>query len=247
MITVGIPIRNGFKYASKLLYSIKKYTNDVSINDLVIVDDGSAPKVIKSGLKVDNANIIRNEKPKGFPAACNQIIDAAKGSRYVCILNSDTFVAPRWLFHLYNVMEKDQSIGICGPSTSYANDPQCRRDICSMRYQMFESSIKKYAEKLERENKDLENIGSTLTGFCMLIRMSALNKIGNFDEQFGLGSFEEADLCKRLMKANYKCMWVPYSYVHHYGKGTFGAENIDWRKLWADNQRKFEEKWKNDN
>ena len=245
MITIGVPVRNGIKHVSKLLYSLKKNTQDVSVNKTIIVDDGSSPKIIRSGLKLENINVIRNEKSKGFPAACNQIIDAAKGSKYICILNSDTFVAPRWLFHLYNAMEKDPKIGICGPSTSYANDPQCRRDICGMRYQMFEPSINKYAEKLERIYTESKDIGSALTGFCMLIRASVLEEIGVFDEQFGLGSFEEADLCKRIMLAEYKCAWIPYSYVHHYGKGTFGEENIDWKKLWAENQKKFEEKWKN--
>ena len=247
MITIGIPVRNGFKYVSKLLYSIKKNTNDVPLNGLVVVDDGSVPKVVNAGLKLEKCRVIRNEQSKGFPAACNEIIKAAGESKYICILNSDTFVAPRWLSHMYAVMEKDSKIGICGPSTSYANDPQCKRDICGIRHQMFEPSIAKYAEKLEREHAEPEDIGSVLTGFCMLIRKSALDEVGVFDEQFGLGSFEEADLCTRLMLAKYKCMWVPYSYVHHYGKGTFSSEGIEWQKLWQENQERFEKKWKKDN
>ena len=108
---------------------------------------------------------------------------------------------------------------------------------------MTAPEINKYAEGLERKYNKVEDIGSVLTGFCMMIRGSALDKIGNFDEEFGLGSFEEADLCKRMMRADYKCVWVPYSYVHHYGKGTFGKEKIDWQKLWKENQERFEEKW----
>jgi GT2 family glycosyltransferase len=242
-VSIGIPVRNNLNYPKQLLYSLKKYTVADLIDSLIMVDDGSLPAVKESGLDFnlwDNTQLIRNDTSIGFPAACNQIIKAT-GSDHICILNSDTFVAPGWLEYLHDAM--DDSTGIIGPSTSYANDPQCRRDICGVRHQMTEDDIISYARKLKSMYKEPINIGSVLTGFCMLISRKALDDVGLFDEDFGLGSFEEADLCMRMIQKGYKCMWAPHAYVHHYGKRTFGGEGINWRKLWQENQKKFEKKW----
>ena len=246
MITIGIPIRNSFTYAERLLRSLKNYTSDAIIDNLIIIDDGSRPAVKKTTLSYNlwnNTILIRNEESKGFPGACNQIFKTNK-SEFVCILNSDTVVSPWWLEHMFNYIVDHKDVAVVGPSTSYANDPQCRRDICGRRHTMFQYDVEKYAIQMAKTVMEPQDIGSVLTGFCMLIRKSCLDKVGMFDEGFGLGSFEEADLCKRFIKAGYRCVWIPKAYVHHYGKRTFEGEKSNWKPIWEQNQKRFEEKWK---
>ena len=36
-----------------------------------------------------------------------------------------------------------------------------------------------------------------LTGFCLLVRREVLDHIGSFDERFGMGFFDDDDLCRR--------------------------------------------------
>lgn len=51
-----------------------------------------------------------------------------------------------------------------------------------------------------------------LTGFCLLVKKSVLDEIGLFDERFGLGNFEDDDLCLRArMKGQYSLAKSPSS------------------------------------
>ena len=50
----------------------------------------------------------------------------------------------------------------------------------------------------------------------MLMRRTALNSLGKFDEEFFVYS-EEVDLCLRMRKAGWQLYWMPESIVVHYG------------------------------
>jgi GT2 family glycosyltransferase len=55
-----------------------------------------------------------------------------------------------------------------------------------------------------------------IIGAAMLVRASAYESIGGFDEDFFL-YFEEADLCFRLREAGWKIGWVSDASVLHLG------------------------------
>ena len=52
------------------------------------------------------------------------------------------------------------------------------------------------------------------TGACLLVRSDIFFKIGFFDERFYL-YFEDVEFCQRLLKANYKILYVPKSIIWH--------------------------------
>ena len=55
-----------------------------------------------------------------------------------------------------------------------------------------------------------------VNGAAMFIRLTALERIGIFDERFGL-YFEESDLCSRATKSGYTLWHVPRAVVWHVG------------------------------
>ncbi len=57
---------------------------------------------------------------------------------------------------------------------------------------------------------------SGVTAACMLIRKSAYERVGGFDEiHFPIG-FSDSDLCMKLLQADYKIMYTPFAVlVHH--------------------------------
>ena len=71
--------------------------------------------------------------------------------------------------------------------------------------------------------------------------------MGGFDERFGLGTFEDNDLCYKLRRAGYRLVRSARSYVHHGGSQTFARMNVDMAApCLRRNERLFRQKWQED-
>ncbi len=71
-----------------------------------------------------------------------------------------------------------------------------------------------------------------LSGAVVLLRMSALDDIGVFDEAIFL-YYEDDDFCMRLRRAGYSAVLVPDAVVRHAGGGSVRPSmHYRWEKFW---------------
>jgi GT2 family glycosyltransferase/tetratricopeptide (TPR) repeat protein len=82
-----------------------------------------------------------------------------------------------------------------------------------------------------------------LSGFCLLACREALERAGGFDERFGLGFFDDDDLCLRVRNPGFRTLVALDVFVHHFGSRTFTALGVDFRKHLKENFERFKEKW----
>jgi Flp pilus assembly protein TadD len=82
-----------------------------------------------------------------------------------------------------------------------------------------------------------------VVGVCMLMRRTMLEEIGLFDTRFGIGNFEDDDICLRARMAGYKVLWAKDAFVHHEGSRTFRSIDVDYGGLMEENRGKFAAKW----
>jgi len=82
-----------------------------------------------------------------------------------------------------------------------------------------------------------------LVAFCMLIKRDVLNKIGNMDERFSPGNFEDDDLCMRITGSGHKMMLCNDSFIHHFGSSSFNKDYTKFSNVLTTNRKKFEDKW----
>src|SRR5438552_11313740 len=82
-----------------------------------------------------------------------------------------------------------------------------------------------------------------LTGFCLLVRREVLDKIGGFDERYGVGFFDDDDLCVRAREAGFRLLVAQNVFIHHFGSRTFRGLGIDCEKQLASNFERFKDKW----
>ena len=54
-----------------------------------------------------------------------------------------------------------------------------------------------------------------------------LDQIGGFDERYGLGFFDDDDLCVRARTAGFRLLVALDVFVHHFGSRTFAGLGIE--------------------
>lgn len=193
--------------------------------ELVVIDDCSPDEATMNGLAQmavsHEFDVLRHDKNLGFPATCNTGF-RRHPERDVVILNSDTVVFGDWLDRLRTIAYSDQKIGTVTPLTndgiiaSYpkwleANEPGPMTEC---------EEIDRVAGEV---NADMWAVAPTGVGFCMYIKRSCLDEVGEFDAwNFGTGYGEENDFCQRAINSGWVNAITPSVYVRHDGGSSFG-------------------------
>lgn len=215
---VIIPVWNQLANTRDCVDSVVKNTGpDYRI---VIIDNGSDDETRKylEGLKTMAAppvTLIRNERNEGFVKAVNKGM-AVSDAPYICILNNDTLVTKDWLKIMMDIAEKQKDIGIVNPSSNNLGQRPARGEPMGL-----------YANRLKSESDKFIELGAAI-GFCMLIKREVVDRIGVFDEIYGMGNFEDTDFSRRAVRENYRCVRACGAYVYHKENSSFkGLKTFD--------------------
>ena len=184
--------------------------------------------------------LILNENNLGFAAGNNRGISEARGD-YILIMNNDLVVTPGWLENLLNVAERKAEIGIVGPMSNYVSGPQWVKDV---KYDSVTlGGLDDFAIEFARKNAGQAKPFWRVVGFCMLIKRAVIDKIGGFDERYGLGNFEDDDFSIRAALAGFDSWIAGDCFVHHFGSRTFIGAKIDYKESLKKNWEIFKKKW----
>ncbi len=236
-VSVVIPVYGGREDLRTCLESLDRCRD--LLHDVMVVDNGSPDGACEEAERSDFVRVIGNEQNEGFARACNQGIEGTDGE-IVLFLNSDTVVPRAGLIRLVEALTASGAVAAAGPLTNYAGHGQ---QIVPT-YTSLET-LDLFAEDFAaREAEDVDT--DMLVGFCLAVKRAALREVGPLDERFGLGMFEDNDLCYRLRRAGYRLVIAARSFVHHTGSRTLARMHLDARALLARNERLYREKWRED-
>jgi GT2 family glycosyltransferase len=209
---IVVPVWNQLGPTKDCLSSVFKNTSYPF--RLIIVDNASdnAMRIYLEGLKAErdaSVTLIRNERNLGFIRAVNQGIDASDAN-FICILNNDTIVTKSWLGEMVRVAESRQEIGIVNPSSNNLGQAPAEGE-----------PVEIYAGRLKDESGKFSELGAAI-GFCMLIKRKVIERIGLFDEIYGMGNFEDTDFSRKAVKEGFTCVRAHAAYVYHKESTSFG-------------------------
>jgi GT2 family glycosyltransferase/tetratricopeptide (TPR) repeat protein len=233
-VSIVIPVHDNLKDTRDCWLSIKK--NTAMPHEIVIVDNGSTEDVVYEADQ-NNLRVVREEVNTGFAQACNLGIRATQGE-YVVILNNDTMVTPGWLERLVWHLDRDPAVGIVGPSTNFARGVQQIPVEYASEKQLYD-----FSERIGRQHAHAAVAVDKIVGVCMVMRRRMLEDVGLFDTRFGIGNYEDDDICLRARLGGYSVLWVKDAFVHHKGSRTFQALKIDYAALMEANRKKYLDKW----
>ena len=236
LVSIVIPTFNCLEFTRQCLESIDRHT--LHPHEIIVVDNGSTDGSKEYLRALENIKLIENAVNKGYPAACNQGIKMA-GGKYILLLNNDTIVTDLWLSRMFSGFFADPKVGIIGPRS---NDSAGLQKVSSPGYKSvseLDAFAKLFREKSARQFRNVD----FLSGFCMLIDKKVVEKIGLFDEQFGIGNYEDQDICRRAVEGGFKLLVVNEVYIHHYGSRSFVENGLSYNDILAENRKKYEMKW----
>jgi GT2 family glycosyltransferase len=242
LVSVVVPVFDNLACTRLTLESLLANTTDVPY-EVLVIDNGSSQQT-RDYLEVlaarnRHVRMVRNERNRGFAAACNQGLAAAKG-KVLALLNNDVIVPPGTLSDLATHLA-DPEIGLVGPTTNRCGGAAEVR-----------TSYKTYGEMLEFARERREALGGeapidipVAEMFCVAMRRATFNGIGPLDERFEVGMFEDDDYSRRMRNADHRVVCVEDVFVHHFGEASLGLLAADGRygELFHSNRRRFEEKW----
>ena len=187
--------------------------------ETIVVDNGSVDGSAEMASGEFRARVIRNSENRGFCAANNQGIAAARGE-FVALLNNDAEAEPGWLAALARACQRGPEVGMAASKILVWEDP---RRIDKAGHLIFPDGQNRGrgTGALDRGQFDREEEVLWPDGCAALYRHQMLDQIGGFDEDF-FAYGDDAELGLRARIAGWKCRYAPDAVVRHHRGATLG-------------------------
>ncbi|MEO8581079.1 MAG: glycosyltransferase family 2 protein [Patescibacteria group bacterium] len=220
-------------------FPLQKYSLEVIVVDNDSTDD-SVQMVQK---KFPHVKLIQSSENGGFAKGNNQGIKQATG-RYIMLLNSDAeFTKETDLDACIEYLDEHPGVAVLSPKLLL---PDGSVDLASHRGEPTPWAALTYFAGLEKlipgsrlfgryhqtwQNFEQTHLIEACSGAAMIVRKSAIEKVGLLDENFFMYA-EDLDWCKRFREANFQIVFFPGCQIthHKYKSGqakTTGSINPD--------------------
>jgi GT2 family glycosyltransferase len=232
---------------AKINASIVLYNNDVNQIEkaiscflfselgykLFLVDNSDSTELEKLK-KIDPNRIeyIKTRKNLGYGKAHNIALKKSinDNAQYHIILNPDVSFGKKVIETLYAYMEQVPEIGLLMPRVLYPNGEiqhLCKLlptpvDLILRRFMPFVGFTEKRNKKYELRFTGYEKIMDVpvLSGCFMFLRISAIKKVGLFDDRFFM-YLEDFDLSRRIGQVSRTVYYPEVSIYHEYKKDSY--------------------------
>ncbi len=225
MLSILISCYNTRDLVADCLRSI--YQNPASEPyEIVLVDDASSDgtsEMVRSTFP--EVRLFRNEFNRHYAHSNNRALDQARG-RYVLLLNNDTLVLPRALDDMIGFLREHPDAGAVGCKLlnedgtiqwSVKSLPNPAAAIFGAR-----SILAKWFPNNRFSRQHLLHIGRDMnwpfvaglvSGAASMMPLKVMKEVGHLDVNFFY--HVDADYCKRIADAGYKCYYLPTASIIH--------------------------------
>ena len=186
-----------------------------------------------------DVRLVRSGENLGLTKAWNRVIPKTAGD-LVVLLNPDTVVGEDFFGRVEAFFDEEPRAGVAGPRTLDADGElqlSARREISllsgllgrtSLLTRLFPKSPLVRDQFPALEDLPHPTEVDWVSGACMVVRRTALERILPLDERFFL-YFEDTDLCRRVREAGLSVFYLPDAEVLHQ---TGGSSRSKPRAIW---------------
>ena len=264
---VVVPTSGRFDMLEKCLNSV--YRNATLPVNIIVVDDGcdKEEKRSHSELFVYNSDLdvhkqvtftyIRHEVREGFPKSCNE--GSKRGhSKYILFLNDDVELGDNYFQEVVTLMEKE-NVGICGtrllfPSnSSNSSKPAGKIQHIALACDILANVIHPLIGwSPDNPKTTIAREVWAVTGAALTVRRDLFHKVGGFNTIYGMGTYEDVELCLQIRTLGYRILIDPKVNGTHYTGATVEKLNAGYplhknamifKSIWANSGKLIFDSW----
>lgn len=235
-LDIVIPVHNQFEYLKKCLACLPVACENV-IYHVYIIDNASEKQAMDEcyrALDLQHHTPVVLTQNVGFGIASNYGANLGK-SPFILFLNSDCFMRPGSLQRMLEVLAADAEIGVVGakllfPELEYMDKARPAGKIQHAGLSFSIQGIPEHVFVGWSADHPKANIPCTVpavTGACMMLRREVWKQVGGFYEGYGLGTYEDIDLCAAVRAIPKKVWYEPTVVGEHVAGGTAIKEHIN--------------------
>lgn len=234
--TVIVLAWNGIDYLDGCLRSV--LAQDHPNFEVLVVDNGStdgSAELVSTAFP--QARLIRNERNLGFAAGNNVGLREADGEVLV-LLNQDTVVQPGWLAALARALVTLPNAGVVGGKIL---NPDGRTLQHAGGYIEHPLALGQHVGHGEPDDSQYDEVREVeyVTAAGMALKRRVLTAIGDLDEGFFPGYFEDVDLCYRARRAGYGVWYTPEAVMHHLESASMRRDSFRGHCAYYRNRLRF--------
>lgn len=214
-----------FNGKNTILHTIESIKNNIEVNvNISVIDDHSndnSPDLVRKCYPEIKIHIMP-ENSKRANVLRNYALKHAE-SEFVFITDNDINYDKACLSEMMKVITSDDKIASCTPRLMYWDKPEIVY-MAGTRVHYIGAAISEQRDKPFNPDqlKPTLNSGS---GICLLRREYAL-KVGSFDTELMQGWGSDGEFYQRLLRAGYKCLYVPKAFGLHEDKLQISARKF---------------------
>src|SRR6185437_7423645 len=211
--------------------------------EVLLVDNGGEPAIQQYARAMEErfpgvVRCIFNGENLGFAGGNNVGLRAAPDSDYLVLLNDDVVVTAGWLGGLLRYLD-DPQVGLVGPVTN-----SCGNEACIAVDYSDIAQVDDFARRYTQAHDGVSFDIAVLAMYCLAMRQQTVAALGELDERFRTGMFEDDDYAVRAHNAGYRVVCAEDVYVHHFGRSSFNKMTEEAHaQLFDANRSLFEQKW----
>ncbi len=193
--------------------------------EIIVVDNDSDDQIGKIlAWQYPQVIFIQNKVNIGMGAGNNVGLQQAQGD-YIVVMNPDTIAFKNTFKRIFNFMEAEPEIGVCGPRQ--LNPDKSIQNSCYRWPKLFTpiyrrtplgklSFAKRALARYLMADFDHNSIRPVnwLLGSFLFIRAKAMEEVGMFDERYFM-YFEDTDYCQRFWQKDWQVVYYPQAEIIH--------------------------------
>jgi GT2 family glycosyltransferase len=220
-VTIVIPFKDQIETTQRCIDALEARTAYRDWNVVLVDNWSTSPESKKFAAAIrrkKNMRLLRVEEPFNYSRLNNLAVKITK-SEYVVFMNNDLFVSNEdWLIAALSEVEGDPKVGAVGGRFSYPNGTiQHAGVVLGLGGVAGHAHVGVPDDEGGYAGRALfAQEVSAVTGAGMLVRRSAFDEVGGFDETNLPVAFNDIDLCLKLRRAGYRIIYTPAFRAEHY-------------------------------